>query len=797
DEQGLVTLFNEAAEKALGYQAAEVVGQQTPAIWHDPAEVIMRATVLSAQLGTLLAPGFEVFVAKARRGIVDENEWTLIRKDGSRFPATLSVTALRDQAGRLAGFLGVLSDISKRKRAETESANYYKEISDLRMAMDQHDMVSITNAEGLITFANEKFCHASKYTMVEMLGQDHRMLNSGQHPREYFKEMWQTIKRGDVWKGEMRNRAKDGSYYWVNATIVPFIGMDGRPFQYVAIRTDITAAKHAQDNLRISEERFRQAFDGAPTGIALILPDGKFVKVNRALGRMLGYTEVELLDYKLEDLTFPEDLHRDEASRTELITGRVNAYQVEKRLRHQQGLVIFASLSFSLVRDRQGEPIYFIAQIENITEHKVQREKLAWLATFPHLNPNPLVEMSPDGDRIFYLNPAVQRMLPDLKSEGERHDYVQGIKPLIRELMTKPAQPLRREVTVGDHSFAQILTYVPEAGRIRIYGADITELKQAEERLRESEERFRLMIDAVRDYAMFMLDSRGHIATWNHGAEQLKGYTAAEIIGQHFSRFYPAEDVANGKPDRLLARALADGKVLDEGWRVRKDGTRFFANVLITAIRGPDGGHRGYAKVTRDITESRLAELALRASEQRIRLAAEAAGVAVWDWNMITGEVRWDERMYQMYGLSGGPDKVIRYEDWRERVVPEDLPEQERLLQLTAAQCSRGQRQFRIRRATDGSVRYIQAAEVVVADATGQPSHMMGINLDVTDQKLNEQQLANSLSEKEALLREIHHRVKNNMQVISSILQLQAKYIHDPSALDVFKDCQGRIRTMA
>jgi PAS domain S-box-containing protein len=136
---------------------------------------------------------------------------------------------------------------------------------------------------------------------------------------------------------------------------------------------------------------------------------------------------------------------------------------------------------------------------------------------------------------------------------------------------------------------------------------DITERRRAELALHESEERFRLLVDSVKDYAIFMLDPAGRVATWNAGAERIKGYSAEEILGQHFSVFYPPEDVAQGKPQAELDTVERDGRAEDEGWRVRKDGSRFWADVVITAIRDPHGTLLGYGKVTRDLTERRRA----------------------------------------------------------------------------------------------------------------------------------------------------------------------------------------------
>lgn len=183
------------------------------------------------------------------------------------------------------------------------------------------------------------------------------------------------------------------------------------------------------------------------------------------------------------------------------------------------------------------------------------------------------------------------------------------------------------EITYGDETIRDgvysVRAFPLSDNFLGVAFEDVTARIQAERILRESEERFRLLVEGVREYAIFQLDPDGNVVSWNVGAQRLKGYDSAEIIGQHFSVFYPQEDLMNNKPRDILARAVRQGQSEDEGWRVRKDGSRFWANVVITALRGSKGNLLGFAKLTRDTTENRERAEALTKVKELLELGVE------------------------------------------------------------------------------------------------------------------------------------------------------------------------------
>lgn len=265
---------------------------------------------------------------------------------------------------------------------------------------------------------------------------------------------------------------------------------------------------------------------------------------------------------------------------------------------------------------------------------------------------------------------------------------------------------------------------------------------EAQALLKDSEERFRMLVERVKDYAIVMLDPEGRIASWNSGAERIKGYRADEIVGKHFSCFYAPEDVARGQPEVALETARAVGRFESEGWRVRKDGSLFLANVVITPLRADDGALRGYAKVTRDITQSRRAEDALRHSETLLRSVLDTLPVGVWvmdrEGKIIRGNPagkkiwagarRVDFKQHSEYkGWWAGTDRLIQPHEWAAARAIERG--ETSINELVDIECF------------DGTHRTILNSAVPLRDAEGRITGAITVNEDVTARRQAEEAL--------------------------------------------------------
>ena len=286
-------------------------------------------------------------------------------------------------------------------------------------------------------------------------------------------------------------------------------------------------------------------------------------------------------------------------------------------------------------------------------------------------------------------------------------------------------------------------------------------------------EQFRLLVDRVREYAIFLLDPDGRVAIWNAGAERIKGYQAAEILGKHFSQFYPPEDAAAGKPDKALARAARDGHFQNVGWRVRKGGERFMARVTLTALFDERGQLRGFAKITQDVTAEREAERRLHEREQQLAEAQAIAQLGSFEWDLASDRVSWSAELGRIYGLDPGTSSAS-FEEFLQRVHPEDRAIAAQIVRRAAREGTPFRKEVRVLR-PDGAARVVTSWGEVVRDDRGKPARVLGVCQDVTEWREREEQLNDAHAQAE-LSRRLQSGLLPTLSLRTPTLTLRTRY---------------------
>lgn len=448
DSDGLITYVNDKFEEISKYKREEIIGKELRILnsgYHSKAF-------------------FQSMWSTIRSGYIWKGEICNRAKDGSIYWVDATIVPFLNKAGIPHQYIAIRSDITARKKAEQDLLNSMKETQDITFALDQSSIVAITDQRGKITSVNDKFCEVSKYNWNELVGQDHRIVNSGYHSKEFFKNLWKTIGEGKVWKGEICNRAKDGSLYWVDTTIVPLLNEKGKPYQYVAIRTDITDRKRAEENLKETLKEnidIKFALDQSSI-VAFTDARGMITSVNDKFCEISKYDRSELIGKGHNILN--SGYHSKEFFHTlwkTIMEGQV--WKGEIRNKAKDGTIYWVDTTIVPFLDENGKPYQYLAIRNDITERKKtediihRQDKLAAVgqlaAGVAHEIRNPLTSMKgyaeflqldeSDPERLEFLNIILDE-IERVNSIVE--DFMVLAKPKAVELEEKNLIPVIKTV---------------------------------------------------------------------------------------------------------------------------------------------------------------------------------------------------------------------------------------------------------------------------------------------------------------------------------------------------------------
>jgi PAS domain S-box-containing protein len=347
---GSILWVNQAELDLLGYTREEYIG-------HSIVEFHVEETIIE-----------DILCRLTNNETLHSYEAQLRCKDGSIRHVLIDSNVLREN-GKFIHTRCFTRDITDRKHAELSLRETLKSLEFQKFALDRAAIVATTDRHGVITDVNDQFCQISQYSKEELLGQTHCIINSHHHSPEFFQELWSTISSGNTWEGEIKNKAKDGSFYWVWTTIVPFLDSAGKPFQYLAVRFDVSPLKLVEESLRESEKRFRSLSESSPIGIFQTDVNGQCIYTNALWQKISGLKEEDNLGSGWIQAIYAEDRDTVLATWNRSIQEKCN-YSCEYRVERSQGDIRWIHSNATSIRNESDEVIGFVGTVEDISEAK-------------------------------------------------------------------------------------------------------------------------------------------------------------------------------------------------------------------------------------------------------------------------------------------------------------------------------------------------------------------------------------------------------------------------------------------
>jgi PAS domain S-box-containing protein len=749
---------------------------------------------VTAEVGEYTAKGIDSF----------QQEYRLVSRDGAVRWIDDRTVIERDAAGRVIHYQGTVIDISERKMVEEKLRLTQYCVDNAAV-----DIFLVVPGEAKIIYVNEHLCRSTGYTREELYCLTVLDLDPFT-TRERLEELdRQFLANGSIQPFEGHMRRKDGTFFPVEIS-ASNISFEGKELA-LCFALDISERRRAEEALRKSDERMRLYFERQLVGMAITSPEKGWLQVNDKLCRMLGYEREELIRLTWDEMTHPDDLVADEACFQRLMKGEIDDYSLEKRFIRKDGATVYTNLSVGCVRTEGGTVDYVLALLEDISDRKRAEEELrqsenkvreifenAPIGIFRSTRDGKFISVNPATARLLKYD-SPEEMIETVNRRGiaetlymepeQRHDLVQELqqhadwKTLEVRYRCKDGSAITcnfyiRRVPGPDGALSELEGFVE----------DITDRKNTEEALRESEERLRSIfrvapvgIGVVRDRVLLEVNRR---------LCDMTGYGREELIGENAQILYPDREEFE-RVGRIKYRQIEEKGTgtIETRWR-RKNGSVIDILLASTPLH-PSDLSKGVTFTALDITERKQTEGALRESEEKFRVLAETLPAAIMlhqggkfiyanpATSLITG---YSET--ELLGMNFW--EWCREEDWdtirerghmrlRGRVVPN---------------------QYEYRMITKSGEEKWVMVSAGTTDYRGRAT-IIATLLDITEAKRAEERIQTALAEKIVLLKEVHHRVKNNLQIISSLLDLQSDSIPDEQSRGYFRESQNRVRSMA
>ncbi|MGB3536151.1 MAG: PAS domain S-box protein [Microcoleaceae cyanobacterium] len=621
----------------------------------EPEQVYLQPELLFEMVHPEDRPRIENTIAHSAKTLTEwEFEWRIITPTGElKWLKGISKPQYQPNGAIL--WDGCVMEISDRKLAEAVLKQFNKELetrvvqradllqqslqelTNLKFALDQSASVSITDLEGNMIYINNKFCQLCGYNYQELLGKNHSIISSGYHSPQFFQEMWQTISQGEVWQGEIKNKAKDGSYYWLDTTIVPLLDAKYQPYQYISIRHDISERKIAEITLKESQNKLQAVLDHVPAAIYLQNPESQYILTNREFERILQLSPGEAIG-KTDDEIFREEIAARLKYNYQQVRETGQDLSLETTISLPDGEHTYQTIKFPM-RDTDGK-IYAIGDVcVDITSRKTAENALKQSeARFQRLAaniPGMLYQFRLDGAGNIsfpYISSGCRHILgvePELlqqdanilKIHPEDEAEVMGSILLSAETLQLWEHEWRIVLPSGEVKWVQGLSR-PEKqadGSILWDGCviDISDRVAAEAQLQQFQQRLSLMVEQT-PLAVIEWNTQMEVTAWNPAAESIFGYTCDEALGQYIDFILP-------ESTREQVQKVIDDLLMQQGGycnindNLRKDGTTIICEWYNTPLVTDQGEVIGIASHVLDITERKTAEIKLQQQTETLQ----------------------------------------------------------------------------------------------------------------------------------------------------------------------------------